>query len=123
MNGSDDKVESLDRTVLRVGDADVSVTLDDLKAMRAALLDYLKASDYEDRDALLGWTKGPAWIDPEGTARIGPWVLGSEGKDLFLRYREPPGEHAGKAHKATVTKKDGAWTVSNLVMERIRTRR
>ena len=122
MKASDDKVESLDRTVLRVGDADVSLTLDDAKAMRAALLDYLKRSDYEDRDALIPWT-GPAFIDPEGMVRIGPWLLGSEGKEMFLRYREPPGELAGKAHRATLAKKDGTWTVSSLVMEKIRTRR
>jgi hypothetical protein len=122
MKGNDDKVESLDRTVLRVGDADVSLTLDDAKAMRVALLDYLKRSDYEDRDALIRWT-GPAFIDTAGTVRIGPWVLGSQGKDIFLRYREPPLPQAGKAHKATLTRKDGTWTVSNLVLERIRPRR
>ena len=123
MNGSDDKVESLDRTVLRVGDTDVTLTLDDVKAIRAALLDYLRQSDYEDRDALIGWTQGPAWIDAERNARVGPWLLGSEGKDIILRYREPPGQHAGKAHKATLTRDASKWTVGSLVMERIRTRR
>ena len=123
MKASDDKVDSLERTVLRVGDADVSLTLDDAKAMRVALLNYLERSDYEDRDALIRWTQGPAWIDPEGKVRIGPWLLGSEGKDLVFRYREPPGQYAAKAHKAFLTKNDGTWTVSNLVMERIRVRR
>jgi hypothetical protein len=122
MSGDDHKVESLDRTVLRVGDADVPLTRDDVKAMRDALLEYLKGSDYQDRDALLGWTRGPAWIDTDGRVRIGPWLLGSDGKDLVLRYRELPGRHAGKAHRATLARKDGAWTVTGLVMERIRTR-
>lgn len=120
---SDDKVESLDRTVLRVGDTEVAVTLDDVKAIRAALIDYLRQSDYEDRDALIGWTQGPAWIDAERNARVGPWLLGTEGKDIILRYREPPGQHAGKAHKATLTRDASKWTVGGLVMERIRTRR
>jgi hypothetical protein len=122
MSGSD-KVESLDKTVIRVGDADVTLTLDELKGIRASLLDHLKASSYEDRDALLNWTQGPAFIDSAGVARIGPWVLGVEGKDVFLRYREPPGQSAGKAHKAILARKDGGWSVTDLVMERIRTRR
>jgi hypothetical protein len=115
-------VESLDKTVIHVGDADVTLTLDELKAIRTALVSYLKASSYEDRDAILGWSEGPAFIDAQGTARIGPWVLGTEGKEVFLRYREPPGQLAGKAHKAILAKKDGAWTVTDLVMERIRVR-
>ena len=122
MKGSDGKVESLDRTVLRVGDADVTVTLDDAKAIQVALLDYLKRSDYEDRDALIRWT-GPAFIDPEGTVRIGVWVLGSQGKDIFLGYREPFGPQGAKAHKALLAEKDGIWTVRSLVMEWIRPRR
>jgi len=117
------EVESLERTVLRVGDAEVTVTLDDARAIRLALLDYLKQSDYEDREALLRFSQGPAWIDPDGKVRIGPWLLGSEGKDMFLRYREPPGQFAGKAHKAFLERKDGAWTVTRLLMERIQVRR
>src|SRR5262245_58831594 len=70
-------VESLDKTVIHVGGADVTLTLDELKAIRTALVDYLKASSYEDRDAILGWSQGPAFIDSQGTARIGPWVLGT----------------------------------------------
>ena len=123
MNGNSDKIESRDRTIIRVGDAEMSLTLDDVKAIQAALLDYLKKSDYEDRDALIGWTQGLAWIDPEGKVRIGPWLLGSDEKSLFLRYREPPGQYAGKAHRAFLTKKDEGWTVTKLVMERIRARR
>jgi hypothetical protein len=122
MKGNDDKVESLERTVLRVGDADVTLTLDELKSIRDALVAYLKASTYEDRDALLPWSDGPAFIDPEGVARIGPWVLGVQGKEIYLRYREPPGQSAGKAHKAILAKKDGTWSVTDLVMERIRVR-
>jgi hypothetical protein len=119
MEDNSDKIESLDRTVLRVGDADMSLTLDDVKAIQVALLDYLKRSDYEDRDALIGWSRGLAWIDADGKVRIGPWLLGSDGKDILLRYREPPGEHMAKAHRASLTKKDGTWTVSNLAMEHI----
>lgn len=121
--GGGDKVESLDRTVLKVGDAEVELTLDDARAIRAALLDYLKQSDYEDRDELLRWSQGAARIDADGSVRIGPWILGSDGEEIFLRYREPPGQFAGKAHKAFLARKDKTWTVTDLQMERIRTRR
>ena len=120
MKGSDDKIASLDRTVLRVGDADVAVTLADVKAIQAALLDYLKRSDYGDRDELIGWTRGPAWIDTEGMVRIGPWLLGSTDKQIYLRYREAPGRLAARAHKALLARKDGKWTVTDVVMEKIR---
>jgi hypothetical protein len=121
MNGSTGK--TADSVVLRVGDADVTVTLDDARAIRTALQDYLKQSSYEDRDALLPWTQGQPRIDVDGSLRIGPWVLGADGKQLFLRYREPPGQLAGKAHKAVLKKEGDAWTVADLIMERIRTRR
>lgn len=117
---SDD--ESLKETVLRVGEADVTITLADAKAMREALQVYLKASDYPERDEVLVWTQGDAWIDADGTVRIGPWLLGSEDGELCLRYREPATALAMKAHRAVVEKKDGAWTVTKLEMERIRGR-
>jgi hypothetical protein len=120
MSAASDK--SVDHVVLRVGDADVSVSLSDAAAIRTALQDYLKQSSYEDRDALLQWTQGTPRIDADGTLRIGPWVLGTDGKEVFLRYREPPGQFAGKAHKAILKKDGDAWSVSDLVMERIRVR-
>jgi hypothetical protein len=123
MKASDDGIESLDKTVLQVGGAEVTLTVADLKAIRDALLEYLKQSQYEDRDPLIRRSGGPAWIDPQGTARIGPWVLGVDGNDIYLRYREPPGQLAGKAHKAIIEKKDGAWTIRRLDMERIRVQR
>jgi hypothetical protein len=121
MSAASDK--SADQVVLRVGDADVSVSLGDAAAIRTALQEYLKQSSYEDRDALLQWTQGTPRIDADGTLRIGPWVLGTDGKQLYLRYREPPGQLAGKAHKAILKKEGDTWTVSDLVMERIRVRR
>jgi len=121
MNG-EGKVESLERTVLRVGDHDVELTFDDAKAIQKVLLDYLKQSSYEDRDELLKWSD-PAFIDGDGTLRVGLWVLGADAKQMFLRFREPPGQFAGKAHKAILAKTDGTWTVTDLMTERIRVRR
>jgi hypothetical protein len=114
---------SPDHVVLRVGEADVTVSLADAAAIRTALQEYLKQSSYEDRDAVLPWTQGTPRIDVDGTLRIGPWVLGTDDKEIFLRYREPPGQFAGKAHKAVLKKDGDTWTVSDVVMERIRVRR
>jgi hypothetical protein len=122
MQEDEKPIESLEKTVLRVGDTDVPLTRDDANAIRDALLVYLKSSDYIDRDALIGWTRGSAWIDPDGRLRVGPWLLGAEGKEMILRYREPPGPLAGKAHRATLIRKDGAWTVTTVEMEKIRRR-
>jgi hypothetical protein len=121
MSAANDK--SPDHVVLRVGDSDVTVTLADAAAIRTALQEYLKQSSYEDRDAVLPWTQGTPRIDADGTLRIGPWVLGTDDKEVFLRYREPPGQFAGKAHKAVLKKDGDTWTVSDVVMERIRVRR
>lgn len=117
-------LESLERTVVRVGDADVVITLQDAKEMQAALLGYLKASKYEDRGELMRWSQGPSvWLDPDGIVRIGPWVLGVEDREIILRYREPPAGDAAKAHKAYLAKKDGRWIVKEVLTERIRVRR
>jgi hypothetical protein len=121
MSAANDK--SPDHVVLRVGEADVTVSLADAAAIRTALQEYLKQSSYEDRDAVLPWTQGTPRIDVDGTLRIGPWVLGTDDKEIFLRYREPPGQFAGKAHKAVLKKDGDTWTVSDVVMERIRVRR
>jgi hypothetical protein len=121
MSAASDK--SAEQVVLRVGEADVSVTLSDAAAIRTALREYLEKSSYEDRDALLPWTQGEPRIGSDGTLRIGPWVLGSNGKELYLRYREPPGQLAAKAHKALLKKDGENWIVSDLVMEHISVRR
>ncbi len=123
MSGDGNQMESLDRTVVRSGDAEVTVTLQDVKAIQTALLEHLKGSDDEDRDDLIRWANGPAWIDSAGSARIGPWLLGSDDGGLYVRYREPPGALAGKAHKAYLAERDGAWSIRSLLTERIRVRR
>lgn len=114
--------DSLERTVLRVGDEDVTLTRADVAAIAAALREALKTSDHPERDELAVWSQGDGWIDPDGSVHIGTWLLGAEGGGLVLRYREAVTEPATKAHRAEVEKKDGAWTVSKIAYERIRSR-
>jgi hypothetical protein len=120
-----EQIESLERTVLHVGNREVPVTREDAKAIQTALLAYLKTSNYPDREELLRWTQGDssAWIDGEGIVRIGPWLLDAEDTRMFLRYREAPGQLAAKAHKAYLTRTDGSWKISELRAERIPVRR
>jgi hypothetical protein len=120
MTGSDG-IKSAERTVLRAGETDVELTFDDAKAIQKVLGDYLQQSTYPDRDELLKWS-GPAFIDGDGKLRIGLWVLGWDGKNktMFLRLRETPGQLMAKAHKATLARTDGQWTITGLGTERIR---
>lgn len=119
---SDHTADSLERTVLRVADQDVTITRADVAAIAAALRDALKTSDHPERQELLVWSQGDGWIDPDGSVRIGTWLLSAEGGGLILRYRETVTEPATKSHRAVVEKKDGAWTVSRVAYERIRSR-
>jgi hypothetical protein len=112
MNDEAETVEGLRKTTVRVGASDVTVTLEDTRAMRKALLDALKASDLDDRDDLVAWAQGPAWIAPDGIARVGPWTLQGHDDELVLRYREP-----ARSHRATVLWAAGVWTVTRVVLE------
>jgi hypothetical protein len=112
MDDDPETVEGLRKTTVRVGASDVAVTLEDARAMRQALLAALKASDLDGRDDLAAWAQGPAWIAPDGIARVGPWTLEAHGDELVLRYREP-----ARAHRATVVWAAGAWTVTRVALE------
>ena len=105
-------IEGLRQTTVRVGASDVTVTLEDARAMRKALQGALKASDLDDRDDLVAWAQGPAWIAPDGRARVGPWMLEAHGDDLVLRYREPQ-----RSHRATVVWAAGTWKVTRVAPE------
>jgi hypothetical protein len=73
------------------------------------------------REDLLRWI-GAAFIDAEGTLRIGLWVLGSRGNNLYLRYRRPGGQSA-ITHVAFLAKKDRNWVVGSVETELIHIRR
>jgi hypothetical protein len=112
MSDDPETVEGLRQTTVRVGASDVAVTLEDARAMRKALLEALKASDLDDRDDLVAWAQGPAWISPDGRARVGPWTVEAHDDDLVLRYREPQ-----RAHRATLVWAAGVWKVTRVALE------
>lgn len=105
-------VEGLRKTAVRVGASEVTVTLEDARAMRKALLEALQASDLDGREDLVAWAQGPAWIAPDGIARVGPWLLGAHDDELVLRYREPE-----RSHRATLVWAAGVWKVTRVALE------
>jgi hypothetical protein len=122
MSDNGGTTEDLDRRVLRVGDADVTLTLDDAKAIEVALLDYLKQSDYEFREKLIRMTSS-ARIDAQGKMWIGPWLVGADRGVIYARYVERPSPRSAFAHRASLRKQDGAWTVMKVLTEHITLRR
>lgn len=112
MSDDPETVEGLRQTTVRVGASEVTVTLEDARAMRKALLDALKASDLEGRDDLVAWAQGPAWIAPDGIARVGPWTCEAHDGELVLRYREPQ-----RSHRANVVWAGGEWKVTRVAAE------
>jgi hypothetical protein len=112
MDDDPETVEGLRQTSVRVGASDVTVTLEDARAMRKALLEALKASDLDDREDLVAWAQGPAWISPDGWARVGPWTVEAHDDDLVLRYREPQ-----RSHRATLVWAAGVWKVTRVALE------
>jgi hypothetical protein len=114
-------------TTIKVGGNTLTITLDDAKAMEAALVSYLAAADtkeIEDRDELLQWTRGgPSWIDENGIVRISEWLLEVRGQDLVLTYRMQGMEDAPaiKGYAARLAHED-SWRVVSVHVVRIRRR-
>jgi hypothetical protein len=111
-------------TVIRHGGADMRITLDDAKSMRESLHDFLKKSDFGDKDQLLDDMKGiPGWIDSDGVVRPGGWLLESRGTDLVLTYRMNQNERRAVGYAAFVTKGATGWQVTKVEPAKIRFRR
>jgi hypothetical protein len=109
------------------GRSRITLTTEDAKAMNAALLAYLNmadASQVPDRDYLIQWSQGPAFIDVDGVLRISTWVLKSMDEGLVLNCRMPPG--AGgierREYIASLVRDDG-WRVTRVRPIQVRLRR
>jgi hypothetical protein len=114
-------------TTIDWGESRITLTVDDAKAMNTALLTYLNAADpsqLPDRDYLIQWSQGPAWIDVEGVVRINVWVLQSEAEGLVLNCRMPTAEGARdrKEYVAPVVR-DDVWRVTNVRAKYVHLRR
>ena len=113
-----------DRAVVTLPTGNVEVTLQDGDALRASLLQKLRASDVADRDELLQWTEhAKATIDADGVFRLGTWILGEHLQELALtnRFRQTPS--AMLIYVATFSKAGGVWTVKALEQQIVHARR
>jgi len=114
-------------TTIDWGDSRITLTVEDAKAMNAALLAYLNAADASqmpDRDYLIQWSQGPAWIDVDGVVRINIWALRAEDEGLVLTCRMPAAEGARerKEYVAAIVR-DDVWRVTNVHAKYVRLRR
>ena len=96
------------QTTLRLGDSDVVVTLDDARAIRAAVEKYLieKKPKLEDE---VYWPPDP-FIDCEGVVRMGAWVLAptSDG-ELRLAFRVVKSELMMVTREITIQRAGEKW--------------
>jgi hypothetical protein len=102
----------------------IALTIEDAKAMNAALLAYLNAADASqvpDRDYLIQWSQGPAFIDVDGALRIGIWVLRSEDEGLVLNCRMPAAEGAReKEEYVAALVRDDVWRITRISAKYVR---
>lgn len=96
-----------------------SFSIEDLSAIRAALLDYLRNSDLGDRDELIAFTQNAQeTIDDDGTRRIGLWRLQSGregGTSLVIRFVDA--EDLIVNYRAAVTRHDRHWAIGAVEAE------
>ena len=102
-----------DRTTVTLAGAALTITLDDARAMKAALVRALDESSAEHRDHLVRMTvQAPVWIDPDGLVHIGAWLLERRQDALALTFRMPSGGTVRLGYVARVERAEDAWTVA-----------
>ena len=108
----------VDHALVRLESGDVVVTLVAAESMRRALLRHLELLGSGARlDHLTELRTNPARIDPDGTVRVGGWLLEGRGDGLAWTERTQHGPlfHVIVAHLASLA--DGTWQVSALDTE------
>jgi hypothetical protein len=124
MGGDEQALGGPERVELRVGVDEVTVTRDDLRALRQALVERLRESELDGREDLIVRTEAaPAWIDVDGVPRIGGWVMQARGAELVLAYRLPASATAATGFVAKLRRDADAWTIDDILPEKIRVRR
>jgi hypothetical protein len=108
-------------TIIRQGGAEVYITIEDLKQIRIALLDALGKSQLGDRHQLIALTKSlPAWIDSDGRAMIGGWLLQLRKGQLVATYRLSINAERAVGYAASVVRENKGWRITQVVPEKIR---
>lgn len=108
-----------DHTTIALAEGLVTVTLDDARAMKDALLRALDASQVEHREHLIRMTaSAPVWIDPDGVVRIGAWLLERAQDAMALTFPLPSGGALRLRCVARVERAEGGWSVTRIDLER-----
>jgi hypothetical protein len=108
-----------DRTTVTLAGAALTITLDDARAMKEALVRALGESPAEHRDHLVQMTvQAPVWIDPDGLVHIGAWLLERRQDALALTFQMPSGGTVRLGYVARVERAEEVWTVTRIDFER-----
>ena len=113
---SDPQVESCWETaIIRFGDKDIVLTLEDGKQIRAAALKFLETEDPPLEKEVL--RPGEPFIDCEGTMRLMAWILeGDDDNDppaLRLTHRVVDNEHMIVREEIEIQRDGSEWKAVN----------
>lgn len=112
MPEGDGTIPETPNTVFELPNGPITVSKADGEAIRDALAARIEGSDVEDRDMLLGRTRG-RYVKPQADLMvIGGWRLTMQGDELQLMFRFGTG--APQAYIASVEKTANGWQVSEV---------
>ena len=112
---------------IRLPSGDVRLTAADARQIGAALKLYLQTNPKVGKVPMLTPDSG-AWlraqdegaIDPQGSVRVGPWLLQGRDGSLVVTYREPPaGRKVSYQYLARLNRKEDGWYVDDMTWEKI----
>lgn len=124
-SSDENELSGLDQTTITLGGTALTITIQDARAIKAALVGFLGGWKGEDREVLLrDAMSDTAWIDSEGDLRIGDWLLEANESHLLLRRRDSPGQFSVKAHVAHLSRtSEGRWAIERIERQHIRVQR
>ena len=102
--------------------ARASVTLADAGRMKVALQAYWDAHPAESRKWGDDVSLGEAWIDDAGTARMGLWLLETDGETIVLAKRLTVFEQGRTGYRLLARLKGvagGPWEVTEVTTQRV----
>lgn len=121
-----DEQDKSRQAVYELGDRRMTVSLNDARQMREALMTYGAAHRVELKEFGLEEEPGEPRIDSAGSIRIGAWLLDADNGRLVLGRRVGKTAQVGFSYRLLAPLEytsDGRWTVKSIQTERILPRR
>jgi hypothetical protein len=106
-----------------VGGKRMVLTIDDGRALHAALLARVRESNLGDKDFLIARTEKAQPSLDSGDLRIGVWLLQARGDKLILQYRMPSAAVGAATFSADVIRGTSGWQVGPVVAGHVHYRR